>query len=360
MHDWGTMRRWLVATLVVGLLAAPLAAGHVEYVAPDEGGPSVQGPFELLDAVASDTLGLLSFGLGLLTVLGLAWTWTRWGPYIPDVEVLREALEGYEELVPWMIRLSVGLPLVGAGFAGYLITPALAIEVRVLQVLVGFLLLLGLATRLAAALALVGWFSVASVHGPSLLLTSEFTGAFAALVLLGPGRPSLDHLLETVAENRGTVYNRFDPVHEAGQAFRRFVAPARSWAPVAVRVTLGATLAYLGVVEKIARPGPAIALAHELGLPDLAPLSAEAWVLGVGLVETGVGLLLVAGLFTRAASAAAFLVSTVTLFALPNDPVLAHVSLFGLSSVVFTWGAGRFSLDQAWGSTRPAHAEEGS
>lgn len=347
-----------MAALALGLLAAPLAAGHVDYVASDDGSSSVQGPIELLDAVASDTLGLVSLGLGLLTVLGLAWTWRQWGPYIPDVDVLRDALEGYEELVPWMIRLSVGLPLVGAGFAGYLITPALAVEVRVLQVLVGFLLLLGLATRVAAALALLGWFSVASVHGPSLLLAGEFTGAFLALVLLGPGRPSLDHLLETVADNRGTVYNRLDPVHEVAEEFRRFVSPAVTWAPVAVRVTLGATFAYLGVVEKIAHPGPAIALAVDLGLPELVPLSAEVWVLGAGLVEVGVGLALVAGLFTRAASAAAFLVLTVTLFALPSDPVLAHVSLFGLCSVVFTWGPGRFALDHVLGGEEPAPGDE--
>lgn len=353
----GTRRRSAgLAALLAAMGSAPGVRAHVEYVAPE--GESV-GPAELLAAVASDPWGLAAIGSGFLAVVALAWVWRGWGPYIPDVDVLRDALEDYDDLVPWMIRLSVGLPLVGAGFAGYLVTPALAIEVRVLQVLVGFLLLLGLATRLVAALALVGWFSVASVHGPSLLLAAELTGAFAALVLTGPGRPSLDHLLERVAENPGTVYNRFDPVHEAAQSFRRFVAPARSWAPVAVRVTLGATFVYLGVLEKIARPGPAIALAHDLGLAGLLGLMAETWVLSAGLVEVVVGLLLVAGLFARAASAAAFAVLTVTLFALPNDPVLAHVSLFGLASVVFTWGAGRFSLDQAWGSTRPILAEEG-
>lgn len=345
-------RRGLAAalTLALAVLATPFAGGHVEYVAEDG---DTASPAELVEAVASDPLGLTLLAGSLLAALGLGLLWPRWGPYIPDVDVLRDALDGYDELVPWMIRLSVGLPLVGAGFAGYLVTPALAIEVRVLQVLVGFLLLLGLATRLAALLGLAGWLSVASIHGPSLFLAGEFTGAFAALILIGPGRPSLDHLLETVADNQGTVYNRLDPVHEAAQAFRSFVAPARSWAPVAVRVTLGLTFVYLGVLEKIAQPGPAVALAHDLGLPSLIPIAAETWVLGAGLVEVAVGLLLVVGLYARAASAAAFAVLTLTLFALPEDPVLAHVSLFGLASVVFTWGAGRFSLDRALGDADP-------
>jgi uncharacterized membrane protein YphA (DoxX/SURF4 family) len=102
---------------------------------------------------------------------------------------------------------------------------------------------------------------------------------------------------------------------------------------------------YLGVVEKLADPGPALQLARHLGLDGALGLDATAWVLGAGLVETGVGLLLLVGLFTRAASAAAFLVLTV-LLALPNDPVLPPVTLFGLASVVFTPGAGPWSLDR--------------
>jgi uncharacterized membrane protein YphA (DoxX/SURF4 family) len=330
-----------MALLALGLVAGTVTA-HVEYVA-SEGDPV--GPLDLWGAVASDPLGLTLIATTVVAAAAAGFAWRRWGERIPDVDVLREVLDGYEDLVPWMIRLSVGVPLVGAGFSGYLLTPALPVELRLLQVLVGFLLLLGLTTRGAALLGLVGWLSVFGVYGPTLFLAGEYTGAFIALILVGPGRPSLDHMLEQVAEDEGTWYHRVDPIHEAGERFRAFVAPARPWAPVAVRLTLGATLAYLGIWEKILDPGPAIALARDLGLPG--SISAEAWVVGAGLVELGVGLLLVAGLFTRAASAAAFLVLTVTLFALPNDPVLAHVSLFGLASVVFTWGAGPLSLDRS-------------
>lgn len=347
MHGRRTAGQPLAATLAVGLLLASTARAHVDYVAPSDG--RAGGPSDLVEAVLADPAALAAFGIGALVVAGLAVAWLRWGGSFADLAVLRETLEGYEDFVPWMIRLSVGLPLVGAGFAGYLFTPALGIQVRVLQVLVGFLLLLGLATRVAALVGLGGWLSVASIFGSPLFLAGEFTGAFLALILVGPGRPSADHLLAEVAGDERTLYHRVDPVHRLAQRFRGFVSPAVTWAPVAVRVTLGATFAYLGVVEKIARPGRAIALATDLGLPELVPLSAEAWVLGAGLVEVGVGLALVAGLFTRAASAAAFLVLTVTLFALPDDPVLAHVSLFGLCSVVFTWGPGRFALDDVLG-----------
>ena len=37
---------------------------------------------------------------------------------------------------------------------------------------------------------------------------------------------------------------------------------------------------------------------------------------------------------------------TLALFALPDDPVIAHVALFGLSSLLVILGSGRWSLDR--------------
>jgi hypothetical protein len=39
-------------------------------------------------------------------------------------------------------------------------------------------------------------------------------------------------------------------------------------------------------------------------------------------------------------------VLTIALFALPDDPVIAHVGLFGLSSALVVLGGGRWSLDR--------------
>jgi len=63
-----------------------------------------------------------------------------------------------------------------------------------------------------------------------------------------------------------------------------------------------------------------------------------------------VGLLLVAGYLTRAAAATAFLMLVVTLFGLPDDPVLAHVTLFGMLSAVFTLGSGPLGVDAWYGA----------
>jgi len=56
--------------------------------------------------------------------------------------------------------------------------------------------------------------------------------------------------------------------------------------------------------------------------------------------------LFLTGLLVFLGAAVAFLVFTATLFGLPDDPVLAHVTLFGIASAVFTLGSGPLALDR--------------
>jgi len=57
-------------------------------------------------------------------------------------------------------------------------------------------------------------------------------------------------------------------------------------------------------------------------------------------------------LHPRRGRALSFVLFTATLFGLPDDPVLAHVALFGMASAVFTLGSGPLSFDRLVG--RPA------
>jgi uncharacterized membrane protein YphA (DoxX/SURF4 family) len=56
---------------------------------------------------------------------------------------------------------------------------------------------------------------------------------------------------------------------------------------------------------------------------------------------------LLAGVFVRLFSGVAFVLLTTTLFGLPDDPVVAHISVFGLVSALLVTGAGPLSFD-AW------------
>lgn len=338
--------RWPTAAAALGgLLVWPdVARAHVRYVAETEASTAAVGAF--VASVLSDPINAALVGLGAVGAVGsMAWFhWSR--PAERDVVALRSAVEEYRPFLPWMLRLSLGLPLLGAGFAGYLFTPAVPVAVRLPQVVLGFLLLFGLATRATAVVGLVIYL-VGLVWNPAFLLAGEYVGGFVAIALLGAGRPSADHLLKGIAETEGTLYGRIDPVHRAAGRFDAAIEPYERYAPVAVRLTLGATFVYLGLWEKLAHPERALSVVAKYDLTALVPVDPGLWVLGAAAVEIAVGLLLVAGLFTRAAAAAGFLTLTLTLFGLADDPVLAHVTLFGLTSVLFVTGAGPRSVD-AW------------
>jgi len=337
--------------MLAAVVATRPAAAHVRYVTDTPDGGSLAFVVEVL----SEPLNAALVGAtGGLTVAAVgAYLWVR--PSIPDVAVLRSALAEYLTYVPWMLRLSFGLPLIGAGFVGYLFSPAVpagelpaAIQPywRLVGIGLGFFLLFGLATRAVAAVGLVVY-AAALVAYPRAILAVEYVPGFLAILLLGSGRPSADHLLVRLAAAPGTYYHRIDPVHDRARRLQARLDPYTDYVPTVLRVGLGVGFVYLGLFQKLANPEPGLAVVAQYNLTELLPVDPGMWVVGAGLTEVAFGVALIAGLLTRATAAGAFVLFTVSLFGLQNDPVLAHVTLFGLASAVFTLGAGPLSVD-AW------------
>jgi len=335
----------------VGVLAGPLAllagagtgtaSAHVDYVV--DGGDVVEAGTFLAETL-STPLNALLVGGGAAAVATGAVAYLQLRPLREDVTAVRAAMADYADLVPWLLRIGIGFPLVGAGFSGYFVSPAVPADLRLLQVALGFLLLFGLATRVAALTGLVAYLAVLS-GSPALLLAGEFVAGFLAIAVLGPGRPSADDVLARVAESEDTLYGRLDPVSGLAARVNAVVDPYRRFAATIVRVGLGLQFVFLGVTQKLADPGPALAVVEKYALTTVVPVDPALWVVGAGLAETAVGLALLAGLFTRAAGAAAFGLFTLTLFGLPDDPVLAHLSMFAMVSAVLITGAGPLSVD---------------
>lgn len=339
---------------------------HVRYVV-DTGTVVDAGAF-LADALADPVIlaVLLGSALALAAVLG---GYLRLRPAQRDVKALRSALSDYRDLLPWLVRLSLGLPLIGAGFVGYFFTPlvgaasldplfgtASGAVVRLFGVAVGFLLLFGLATRTVAAVGLLAYLLGVVAFGSPMFFAFEYVPGFLAAVLLGGGRPSADHVLAQLADDDRTLYSRLDPVYRRfAVPFGERVGPYRAFVGPVVRVGLGLTFAFLGIAEKLAAPGLALATVEKYDLTAVIPVAPELWVVGAGLAELLVGVVLILGLFTRTFAGVALLLFTTTLFGLPDDPVLAHISLFGLASVLIVTGAGPFSLDE-WLADRPVGA----
>lgn len=335
----------------------PESPAHIRYVTEDGGTPTAAVEFAL-QVLSEPANALLFGGVAVLGTLGLlGYLWTR--PTIPDVDVLRETLDGYRDLVPWMLRLAMGLPLVGAGFADYYFSPAVTGSPRLLLIGLGFCLLFGLATRFVAGIALVSYL-VGLAGNPDMLLAMEYVPGLLAIVVIGPGRPSADHMLGRLLTAEGTLLGRLRPVAAPMGLANAAFGPYTEYAATGARVGLGVAFVYLGLVEKLASPGRALLVVQKYDLTAIVPVDPGAWVLGAGLAEIALGVLLVGGLLTRAVAAAAFVVFTLTMFGLPDDPVLAHVTMFGLASAVFTLGSGPLALDRVLATADEDEADPGT
>jgi uncharacterized membrane protein YphA (DoxX/SURF4 family) len=328
---------------------------HVDYVTGESTGQLDSLAF-VADALSNTTNVILLVG-GVLAVTALLAAYFRLAPHIEDIVILRQTLVQYDDLIPWMLRLSIGLPLVGAGFIGYLFSPSVPFDqagqplLRVGLIGLGFLTLFGLATRIVSSLGLAAYLITLAVD-PVAILAVEYVPGFLALIVLGGGRPSADHMLQHVASADGTLYGRVDPVHRLKRFLDDATRPYRRFVPVILRLGLGVSFIYLGLIQKLGNPAQSLAVVEKYNLTAVVPVEPELWVLGAGLTEMAVGLALIAGVFTRASAALAFGLFTLTLFGLPDDPVLAHISLFGMASALFITGAGPWSFDN-W-TRRPA------
>lgn len=309
---------------------------HVDYVTDPESSPDPIG--FLLDALAQPG-SLLILAIGGVVALAAILAWAFWRPMEEARLRFIERAKGYTEYLPWMVRLSVGLVLIGAGLSRVRFMPI--IESGGLFALLltgtGFLLLLGLAVRPAALVALGAWL-VTFVGNPVLVMMLDVAGGLAVAAVLGPGRPSLDDLLRAAF-----------PRGPGGRAATRNLAQGRSddLVPLLVRLGLGGAFVASGIIDKVVIYEQALAAVEQYQLTSIIPVTPDLWVIGASLAETSLGLAILLGVLTRFSAVAGFAVLTLALMALPNDPVIAHVGLFGLSSVLVVLGAGRWSLDRA-------------
>ncbi len=313
-----------------------LVLAHVDYVTDPEASGDPIG--FLLDALA-DPFNATVLAVGALVVIGLVVTWARWRPMEEARARFIERAEGYDEYLPWIVRLSVGLVLIGSGLSRVLFMPTLETAglVALLLTACGFLLLLGLAVRPAALVAL-GAYVVTLVGNPELVMMLDVAGGLGVAALLGPGRPSLDDLLRAAF-----------PRGPGAKAATRTLVSGRTddLVPLLVRLGLGGAFAASGIADTLLSYDQALAAVERYRLTELVPVAPELWVVGAVLIETALGIAIILGVLTRFSAMLGFAVLTLALFALPDDPVIAHVGLFGLCSVLVVTGAGRWSLDRA-------------
>ncbi|TQQ82597.1 DoxX family protein [Halonotius terrestris] len=329
------------------------ATAHIEYVRPEDSQPANVAQF-LIEAFTTPFIIAVLLGGFVAIVAGIA-GYLLVRPFPADIAAFREIMDDYRDLLPWLFRLSMGMPMIGAGFGGYFFSPSVQLPyptvLRLFGISVGFLLLFGLATRVVAVTTLLIYLAVLPAE-PGLLLAFEYVPGLLAIALLGGGRPSADELIARMANDDRTLYSDFDPFYRrVAVPFAERIEPYTELVPTLLRVGIGIAFVYLGITQKLLRPGEALSVVAKYDLTAVVPVAPELWVIGAGLTEALVGVMFIVGAFTRGFSLVAFGLFVTTLFGLPDDPVVAHISLFGLVSALLITGGGPYSVDR-WLKTR--------
>lgn len=234
-------------------------------------------------------------------------------------------LESYDELLPWIARLALGIALIGAGTAETLISPVMGhlSTFAMLEVFLGFFFLLGFLVA-PVSLVAIGIFLYGIATNNYLFGNLDFLALAVSVFLLGSGRPGLDDILSiNILKSTKNI----------------------KLVPLVLRIGLGVAFIYLGMYEKILNPHDSELVVTTYKLTEIIAVSPALWVVGAGLVECTLGLLLILGFETRLVSMIAFLVISLSFFYF-KESVYSHVTLFSALSMLVITGGGKYSLDK--------------
>lgn len=235
-------------------------------------------------------------------------------------------LRSYYEFIPWILRLSLGIALMGAGAKQVLISPVLQTQVfGGIELIVGFLLLSGFLLLPATIFSIILFFKAISVDF-YIIGNLDYFAIGIALLILQNAKPGIDDILGVPRLNSEKL------------------AP---FVPFVLRVGIGFALIFLALFEKFLNPHLSEQVVNIYNLTSVINVPATMWIFSAGVIELIVGICLLLGFHTRLVSVIAFFVITTTFFYFKED-VFSHITLFGTLSVLFVTGGGKWSLDRLW------------
>ncbi len=311
-----------IALLFV-LLAASSVSAHVGYVLTPEQLAETSGRGDLfLTSVFTEPLNVVLLLIGVVSLTAILWLADRCQLY----KRMASRLPDYVPLFPWMARLSLGIMFIGAGAGGALLNPAFPTSpfVSSTELLVGFLLLAGFLTAPASMVAIFFWLLALS-ESQYALGSLEVPALALFLLASANSRPGIDDLLRL--------------------PFTPALPFLKKHAVTILRFGIGLSMIYLAIVEKFLNPFISKAVVDMYQLTQVIHVSEKMWVLSAGMTELIVGLCLLVGFRTRTFAAIAFVVLTGSFFFFQEE-VYAHITLFGVLSILFVTGGGAWSVDQ--------------
>lgn len=312
--------------VLVPLLFATKTEAHVRYLMDEETANHLTGSnFGFLwNAIKEPkNIALMLWTVAVVIVLVIACS---------RIKILKNKLatisknaDSYLVFTPWMLRLSLGIALIGSGTAFNLISPALEgyQAFSTIQILLGFLIMAGFLV-IPSTIAAIGVYFYALFQDTYILGNLDFLAVALALLILDNEKPGLDDLLGM-------------PKISPFSNFKKYV-------PLVLRIGIGGAMIFLALYEKIFNPNLSELIVTAFELQKVIPVSVEMWVLSTGIIEFLIGTLLILGLFTRISSAIAFIVLSLSFFYFGED-VASHITLFGILAVLFVTEGGKFSVD---------------
>ncbi len=268
-----------------------------------------------------------------LALTALAWVWWRargGRDLIPGPEALgaeEAGRAGFYSLVPLILGVHVGLPLIVLGVMGTLFSPNNSLSggslhwVGLAEIGLSLCFLYGGLTRAAGVGLGIVWLLGIPLVGVEPMMENLYYLGFAAFFFLaGRGPFAIDRLL----------FPRLSP----SPRLAKLALPA-------LRVGVGLSLAVVAFTEKLANLELAGAFLREYPLnftPSLGiPLSDETFILCAGATELLIGLFLIFGIFPRAIIATAWVFINVTLTVFLWTELLGHLPLYGAMGVLLVW-----------------------
>jgi uncharacterized membrane protein YphA (DoxX/SURF4 family) len=306
----------LFFVLGILFLSFQVSLAHVGYVVSESERERFAGAdFDFLLRALKDPINVLLIFLTIAFVLLIYFLLKRSKLFMSYVARIEEKAESYYELIPWMLRLGLGIAFIGAGVAKVLISPILPISppFPFLEILLGFFLLLGFLLTPTILISII-LFLFALSKNFYLLGNLEIFSSLIALLILSQPKPGLDDLL--------------------GIPSFSFLKPFKNFVPLILRIGIGGAMMFLAVYEKFLNLHLSEIVVHNYHLTSIIPVSPEMWVLSAGIIEFLVGLFLFLGFKTRLTSAIAFVVLSLSFFYF-GEEVYSHVTLFSVLSVLF-------------------------
>lgn len=324
------MRRaypFAITLAVAGATLAATASAHVTYLLPSRAFEARSGTrWDYLFSALTQKESWVAIIFSAIAIV-IAWvSYRNVRPVRDFFSRVASRADSYNAFTPWMLRLSLGIALIGAGASSVLVSPILPDYPALAgaQVLLGFLIMSGFLV-VPAAFGALAIYALALGQSWTIVGSLEFAAIAAALIVLDNERPGIDDML---------CLPKMSPF----RAFKR-------WVPVILRIGVGVAMASMALYEKILNPLAGDAIVRAYKLTEVVPVSPAMWVLGAGAIELLLGVLHIVGWKTRPVVGLTFIVLSLSFFYFKED-VASHVTLFGALSTLFILKAGPWSIDE--------------